>query len=104
MKVLILNLYAPNSSESNFIKNVLLETLPGSEETRSKAPCTQILWEGELNLQRGRHAWVARRDYTLPTFPFFFKNKKIFNYLKVINFVVGLGHSAVAKALDWSWA
>jgi len=24
-------------------------------------------WEGELNLQSGRHAWEARRDYTLPT-------------------------------------
>jgi len=29
--------------------------------------CTQILWEGELNLQRGRHAWETRRDCTLHT-------------------------------------
>jgi len=29
--------------------------------------CTQIPWEGELNLQRGRHAWETRRDCSLCT-------------------------------------
>jgi len=51
------------------IKNkTSLQTPPGPEGNRSTVLCTQILWEGELNLQRGRHAWEARRDYTLPTF------------------------------------
>jgi len=29
--------------------------------------CTQIPWEGELNLQRGRQAWETRRDCSLHT-------------------------------------
>jgi len=45
-----------------------VQKLPRPEGTQSTAPCTQIRWEGELNLDRGRHAWEARRDYTLPTF------------------------------------
>jgi len=32
------------------------------------APCTQIQWEGEIDLERGRHAWEAREDYSLHTF------------------------------------
>jgi len=41
---------------------------PVLKGNQSSLLCTQILWERELNLQRGRNAWEARRDYTLPIF------------------------------------
>lgn len=41
---------------------------PNLKGPRQTAPSTQIPWEEELDLQRGRHTRETREDYALPTF------------------------------------